>query len=365
MTDIKDINELEQNENIDDFKREIEEQLTDDKQKNIEFLQTKIGELLSNFNKNIKKISILRNYITKNIDEEILNKYSEYDTDFSQTTNDKIAEATKYIKIEDFDKAKEILQNVVNYYDDVLSVIYSGKEKYFDFADLKEMILFKDKTNPDFSFEWVISNISTAYYLLGYIGISESDYDNARKYLKKSIEHNPISNRARYELLEIHKYTKDYGEEFFKLLDETYENIFDCDDLAKYYRDLSYYYVDVDKHLLAVVLLLYSTKFQESDFAFKEFDYIMQTTGMTLENIPKDPLQYMIDNGIKIYMSEENVGILVDILKDESLDRFRAIKEDIMNDLKIILDLDFDENSNNDDDKADNDKDGNDDETDD
>ena len=152
-------------------------------------------------------------------------------------------------------------------------------------------------------------DIDYVYYALGTIEVEKKNLLKARDYLRKAIEWNPVYVSAFFEYAETFKMEGNL-ETFYTITKNTYDKIFLPNDLARYYRNLGFYFIEKENYNLATCLFLHSLSFEDTDMAKSEIMYIKQKTGLI--NIPEPDVTNHIleENDIPIFISSRCCALL-------------------------------------------------------
>ena len=111
---------------------------------------------------------------------------------------------------------------------------------------------------------------------------------------------------------------------YYNLTKKIYSKIYDINNLARYYRNLGYYYIEKKEWDLAKAVYLYSLKYQNSPVVTQEIAYIVQESKN--DKLPdKDNLTKILkENNIPIFISKENMNIIKELKseleKEDKLD---------------------------------------------
>ena len=111
------------------------------------------------------------------------------------------------------------------------------------------------------------------YYTLGFLFLEFYRLEEAREALLRALEFNPVSAGTLFELMEVHKRLKDF-DSFKTCLDDVFNFAYTPMDLARAYRYLGFYSVEVENYNLAVSAYIYSLKYESNDLAYQELAYI-------------------------------------------------------------------------------------------
>ena len=105
-----------------------------------------------------------------------------------------------------------------------------------------------------------------------------------------------------------------------KVTTSIYEYLFSPEHLARYYRNLGYFYTEACKFDVSFSLYLVSMLYQESKGAYQEIMYIKQVLKNPEYNIDLDTAFSILEkNNIPIGIRKENVNILYSLYLDEQL----------------------------------------------
>lgn len=230
--------------------------------------------------------------------------------------NKKLNEASSYIsgKDKDFEKAKSILLDLIketNSYDD------DSETDYYNFNDVIDFVLYTRINKPSKNIKWIGTPFSNAYNCLAYIYNEEKKYDEALKMVEKSIKWNPMSLYPLFEKCETYKMQKNW-EEFKKTTESLYDKIYNASDLAHYYRNLGFYYIEMNDLNLAYALYSAAIKFEKSKSAYSEMLYINQQLNRDdYQMSSEEGLKLLNDNNIQFGIKQENLNRLTEIYSNE------------------------------------------------
>ena len=132
------------------------------------------------------------------------------------------------------------------------------KKKLYSPNNPLEYILLCRDTNKEILD--VGNDFANGYFILGKIYLNLGCLDKAMVNFKLSVLWNPYNIDSYFSMIEIKK-TKREINSIKKMLNNLYDKIYLPGHLARYYRNLGYYYVIKKKYLLAKALYLYSLKF--------------------------------------------------------------------------------------------------------
>lgn len=230
----------------------------------------------------------------------------------------KKAEAEMVIR--NFDNAKKLFNEYIEY---IYKLKEEKKENWLSFNNNIEFVLYcNNNRNMEKTFN-VNYEIHQAYTYLGNMEFEQGDYDKAIDYLNKAIQWNPYSFQATMELAEAYKVKKEL-KKYYSITLDSINIIYREKDLARYYRNLGYYFIENKEWDLAKAVYLYSLRFENSNNVYQEIQYIVQSTGN--DKLPeKEALPEILrENRIDTYILKENLRIIDELyeqaLKEQQLD---------------------------------------------
>lgn len=159
--------------------------------------------------------------------------------------------------------------------------------------------------------------MARAYSYLSYIYNEEGNYEEALNVIEKQIKIASLNLSSYFEKSEIYKMQKMW-EEFKNETLKIYDKIYDARDLAHYYRNLGYYYIEMNRFHLAYALYSASTKFENNKNAYLEMDCINQKLNRPKYNMTaEEGIKLLNDNNIAFGPKQENLNMLVEIYSTE------------------------------------------------
>ena len=237
----------------------------------------------------------------------------------SKQTNNidkKLKEASSYIfgKDKDFEKGKSILFDIIK---EASSYDNDSETDYYSFNDVIDFALYTRINKISKNIKWIGIPFSNAYNCLSYIYNEEKNYDEALKMIEKSIKWNPMSLYPLFEKCETYRMQKNW-EEFKKTTESLYDKIYSASDLAHYYRNLGFYYIEKNNLNLAYALYSASIKFDKNKSAYSEMIYINQQLNRdNYQMQSEEGLKLLNDNNIQFGIKQENLNKLTEIYSNE------------------------------------------------
>lgn len=228
---------------------------------------------------------------------------------------EKIAKIEAKIKNKEFNSAEQDLLQIVN--DEKIKNVEDDKYIYYSFYNYIETLIYWRKYNPSKKILQSENNIADAYFLLGYINFETKNYGKAVQYLDKAGEWNPVSPQIRMEKADAYRNMGEF-ERYRVEVEKTYPYIYESSFMAKYYRELGWYYSEKRIFDLANALYTQSVSYLNTELAKNELIYIAKQENReprfsTKEEINKLFKEYNIPFGISseitqiIYEDSQNL----------------------------------------------------------
>ena len=296
---------------------EVRSKLTGDKEKDKELLLKEAEKYRGNpdaFNI-LKEIGKM---LYEALPEEKITEFSsnlKKDVDDINTKIDK-AYSLMFTQDRDIQKAKEILLEVINA---PIEFKENEEERFFSFGNIIEFLTSKYVLDIKKKAVWITLNYSLAYNMLAFISNEEHDFEKAIEYADKALYYNPMDLSNAFEKGETYKMQRKY-EDMLKVTTNVYDYIFLPEDLARYYRNLGYFYTEACHFDVSFSLYLVSMLYQESKGVYQEILYIKQVLKNPEYNVDLDTaFSILRKNNIPIEIKKENLDVLYSLYLDEEL----------------------------------------------
>lgn len=215
-------------------------------------------------------------------------------------------DANVLMKTRLFKEAKEKFEEYIRLAEDEYK---DSKDRCYAFNSMLDFVLFVNREKPNYTIKSIKSNVSNAYTAIGAICFELKDFSEAKKQLNKAIEWNPYNFSAKLELGEVYKVQGEMNN-FFDITLATYKHIYNEIDLARFYRNLGYYFTEKKNWTLAKAIYLYSLEFENNMGVNNELNYIRhESNDSSLPN--KDSLKDILsENKVPTYISKLNIEII-------------------------------------------------------
>lgn len=310
-----DINQSIDSEELNSILDSIFSKLTGDRKIDVPYLDEKLEEYQNHpLSKEIFRELGRKNY-------ELLHKEQKesFDDAYKKDIDNiykKLSEIEKLIFSEnkDYKKAEEMLLDLTNtngaFDDDELV-------EYHNFSDVIDFALYTRIYKPQKNIKWLDIPFFTAYSYLSYLYNEQGRYEEGLKAIENTIKWNPMVMSPLFEKCEIYKMKKDL-EGFYKETISLYDKIYRASDLAHFYRNLGYYYIELNKLDIAYALYTASLKFEKNNTAYGEMTYInQQLNRKNYDMSAEEGLKLMKEVNINFGPKQENLNMLAELYTSE------------------------------------------------
>lgn len=245
-------------------------------QKNIENLERHtynaneklIYTTLKNILKNIsyqEKISI---DMQENNKEILIQKFQKLVKEYDK----EMPEIQKLVNQKQYEEAKNRLHKLGE--QSIVKEPQKGEYTFYCFSNYIEFVIFREK-HPQEKRKNLYPGINLAevYYELAFIAYEEKEFDIALENIEKAIQWNPVNVRILFEKAAIFR-AKNKMQRFRAEIEKIYNYIYSPDFLAKFYRELGYYYIEMKDLPIANALYTNSVVLFDTEIAKNELQYI-------------------------------------------------------------------------------------------
>lgn len=231
---------------------------------------------------------------------------------------DKIIEIDKMIKNKQYIAAKRELENIIAM--EEFKVPEDEQATHYSFYNYIEAAIYFNKYRPQKKNIDPNNNIAEVYFFLGYIEYENKNCEKAIEYLDKGLEWNPVSVQIMSEKINVYRSMGDW-EKYRVEIEKAHEFIYEVPLMAKYYRDLGFYYTEKGMFDVSNALYSYSRYFVDDELVRNELMYIAQQEHReprfsTMEEIEYLFKKYNIPQGISNNIIQIIYGEYQRLLKD-------------------------------------------------
>ena len=227
--------------------------------------------------------------------------------------NEKIMHVRNDIKNRNYEIAISKLENMLK--ESNVKEVEDEKNTYYTFGNYAEEAIFNYIYKSKKQNIYPEQNISEIYYYLGFINIDLKNYDLAVEYLDKALKWNPINISAMFEKATVFRMKGNLDRNRAEI-EKTFIFIYNSSYLAKFYRELGWYYVERKIYDLGNALYTYSNYFYKTNNAENELKYIAQQENRDVRYTPIAEInQYLKDYNIPINFNRSIVNCIFDELQ--------------------------------------------------
>lgn len=213
-----------------------------------------------------------------------------------------LEEVSNKIGEKNYEKAKELIEELVNKLESLTINKKDAVGEYFNFNEAMEEILFRHFYKSGKEVRHTSIPYSIIYLQYGSLLLELGKIKESREALKKAISWNPINLNTTFEYIETFKATGEF-EKFAELTREAFKHAFRSKDVAHCYRNMGYYFIEKELYKVAVGCYLLSMNYDKDNQNAKgELFYIENKTGTkikepTMEEIKEYSKKYMFPLG--------------------------------------------------------------------
>lgn len=186
------------------------------------------------------------------------------------------------------------------------------EDEWYTFNNAIEFLLYAQNNKTDKKVVDVNYRCNTAYYFLAMIDFENRNHEEAIKKLNKALKWNPCDIKSMFEKAENYKASGDLKKYYTSTLD-LFDNIYSINDLARYYRNLGYYFIEEKEWDLAKAMYLYSVRFDNNPVALQELKYILSKSGNDTLPAKEDLKDILKENRIPTFISKEIINLVNDL----------------------------------------------------
>lgn len=202
----------------------------------------------------------------------------------------KFEECKKLVEKQHYSKAIPILKEII---DNTCKKYLEKNDRYFSFNHILEtyyyVYFFKDVSKLNYTLE----NINSYYRLYGFALMKVNRIDEAIMAYNKGIDWNPVDLDILMQLGELYKVSKNI-KSLRKVSFEAYKLCCTRATLARFYRNLGYYYLESYKPEISRALYTYSNIYFETENAKSEIEFLDKATPKLSKNYTVKELQEII-----------------------------------------------------------------------
>ncbi len=216
------------------------------------------------------------------------------------------SQAKELIKDKNYKEAIDVLKKLITEAESQ----YKGLEgKVFSFNHILETYYYAYFKKDVSKIEYTDYNINAFYRMLGFAQMHMDKHIDAITSYDKALKWNPVDLDTYLQLAELYKKVENLeGEKRVTL--ESYNYCCTRSTMARFYRNMGFYYLQKYMPDVAGALYVYSNIYYETEYAHNELDFIAKATQKEIPDYDIGSLQKILsDNDIPIGPNSDTIGI--------------------------------------------------------
>lgn len=173
----------------------------------------------------------------------------------------------------DYAKALKMLEEMVGKYEKLNMYADDAVSEYYDFSEIFEEILYTQTHKSEKEVRRSQIQYAAMYLHYGSLLFELKRYEEAELALKKAMRWNPANARIAFEHAETFK-VRGMMKEYYDATMEIFKIAFRPAELARCYRNLGYFFVEIGEYQNAVCCEVFSLQFEKSEMVQSELYYI-------------------------------------------------------------------------------------------
>jgi len=221
-------------------------------------------------------------------------------TDFAAVKN--------MINVGDFLKAKTTMESILA----AIEGSYEENEDsiYMSFNHIMEMYIYSFYYKPVKEVKSTDIEYNVFYRTYGFILAHLEEYEAAVKAHEKAMKWNPVDLDTILSLCEVYKHNNDM-DKYLKTTKQAYRYCCTRATMARFYRNVAFYYVEKYKPEVARALYAYSNIYYQTENADNELAYIAKSTDCKTPEYDLPTLQQILkENDIELGPDSTTIGII-------------------------------------------------------
>lgn len=216
------------------------------------------------------------------------------------------SEAKNLIKDKDYKGAISVLKELTK---KVEAIYDNHSNKLFSFNHILETYYYAYFMKDVSQLEYAEYAINSYYRTLGFCQMHAGKHIDSIKSYEKALRWNPVDLDTYLQLAELYKKVNNL-DSLRKVTFESYNLLCSRATMARFYRNLGFYYLEKYEPELAAILYKYSNIYYETEFATKELEFIAKAMQ---QEIPEYSLKYMqdklVEKNIPVGPNPDTIGI--------------------------------------------------------
>ena len=223
---------------------------------------------------------------------------------------DDMREVGDALHMKDYDRAQKKLEDMLE--SSTQKEVEDSQFLFHSFGSVVEHIIYLNFFHPKKENKLPEQKTSEIYLYLADIAGFTHDYDKAIELLEESLKWNPVDPFVKLDYANMYRQVGNL-ERFRSELEKTWVYVYDSRDLAKFYRDMGWYYIERERYDIANALYSISMDFERNELAVKELKYIAEKEDRDYRLSTKDEInKLLVDYNIPRGFNPKIVKILED-----------------------------------------------------
>lgn len=197
-----------------------------------------------------------------------------------------IAEAQEMIRNRAFDEAEKLILSILPSPENELFQ-NDTETLYLSLNNTLEAIYYQHMYEPEQKLRKPPYPFNELYQIYAYLLIEKQEFDTALSLLARALTRSPLNTWFMFERAEIYKFMKDMNT-FLELTKLCLPYIYTRSELARYFRNLGFYFIENELWDEAICAYQRSIQWEATQMAQSQLFYIVQKTGKVVD---RDVLQ--------------------------------------------------------------------------
>lgn len=175
---------------------------------------------------------------------------------------------------------------------------------------IADIYLYEYYIAADKSYDLISDETCKKYIENGRRLTNEGNYNEAINEFSKALEYNPVNVAVINKIVSCYKYLHDIEKEF-EYAQKTYNFCCTRSELATYYRNVGWYYLEKYKPEVSVACYMYSNLFEKSEQNENEIHFLEVATQKSYKDLSIEEIQETLkENSIPIEASSVTLALM-------------------------------------------------------
>ncbi len=191
-----------------------------------------------------------------------------------------LLEARYRLMEKDLDGAERLLESVMP---SGTATAEEGKDSIcIEFDNALEYLFYVNRYGASKEIQQPALSVAELYLLYAYILIEKREFQKAFDVIDRALERKPLFTDIMFERAEIYKLQADM-DGFFKTTVETFPFCYRREDIARYFRNLGYFFIEKEDWPEAMFCYIVSTHWHSTEVAESQMFHITSKSGYVFE----------------------------------------------------------------------------------